>query len=151
VNYPTEGLNSANHAPYCRDALAAVLKACPAIGGLTFRTHGESGVAEGSYDFWKTVFDGVVRAGRPIELDLHPKGIDQTTIDLALATGMPVKLSPKYWRSIAACLTTRPTFVSRRFHARAAPAKACSRSAMANAASCATVTAICCAKTAAME
>jgi len=39
----------------------------------------------------------VVRAGRPIELDLHPKGIDQTTIDMALATGMPVKLSPKYW------------------------------------------------------
>ncbi len=96
-NYPTEGLNSANHAPYCRDALAAVLKACPAIGGLTFRTHGESGVAEGSYEFWKTVFDGVVRSGRRIELDLHPKGIDQTTIDLALATGMPVKLSPKYW------------------------------------------------------
>jgi hypothetical protein len=96
-NYPTEGLNSANHAPYCRDALAAILQACPTIGGLTFRTHGESGVAEGSYDFWKTVFDGVVRAGRPIELDLHPKGIDQTTIDMALATGMPVKLSPKYW------------------------------------------------------
>ena len=96
-NYPTEGLNSANHAPYCRDALAAVLQACPAIGGLTFRTHGESGVAEGSYEFWKTVFDGVVRSGRRIELDLHPKGIDQTTIDMALATGMPVKLSPKYW------------------------------------------------------
>jgi hypothetical protein len=97
LNYPTEGLNSANHAPYCRDALAAILKACPAIGGLTFRTHGESGVAEGSYDFWKTVFDAVVHSGRPIELDLHPKGIDQKTIDLALATGMPVKLSPKYW------------------------------------------------------
>ena len=97
VNYPTEGLNSANHAPYCRDALTAVLKACPAIGGLTFRTHGESGVAEGSYDFWQTVFDGAVRSGRRVELDLHPKGIDQKTIDLALATGMPVKLSPKYW------------------------------------------------------
>jgi hypothetical protein len=96
-NYPTEGLNAANHAPYCRDALAAILKACPAIGGLTFRTHGESGVAEGSYDFWKTVFDAVVRSGRRIELDLHPKGIDQTTIDMALATGMPVKVSPKYW------------------------------------------------------
>ena len=97
VNYPTEGLNSANHAPYCRDALTAVLKACPAIGGLTFRTHGESGVAEGSYDFWQTVFDGAVRSGRRVELDLHPKGIDQKTIDLALATGMPVTLSPKYW------------------------------------------------------
>ena len=80
-NYPTEGLNSANHAPYCRDALAAMLQACPAIGGLTFRIHGESGVAEGSYDFWKTVFDGVVRGGRRVEIDLHPKGIDQTTID----------------------------------------------------------------------
>jgi hypothetical protein len=96
-NYRIEGLNSGNHAPYCRDALAAVLKACPAIGGVTIRTHGESGVAEGSYEFWKTVFDGVARSGRQIELDLHPKGINQTIIDLALATGMPVKLSPKYW------------------------------------------------------
>jgi hypothetical protein len=84
-NYPTEGLSPANHAPYCRDALAALLKACPAISGLTFRTHGESGVAEGSYEFWKTVFGAVVSSGRPIELDLHPKGIDQTTIAVHLA------------------------------------------------------------------
>jgi hypothetical protein len=97
VNYTISGLNKENHAPYCRDALAAVLKACPAIGGLTFRIHGESGVTEGSYDFWKTVFDGVKLSGRSVPIDLHTKGIDQQMIDTALSTGMPVTVSPKFW------------------------------------------------------
>ena len=35
------------------------------------------------------------RAGRKIEIDMHAKGIDQHMIDLALATGMPVKVSPE--------------------------------------------------------
>src|SRR5579884_4254872 len=96
-NYTIEGLSAANHAEYCRDALIALLKACPAISGVTFRIHGESGVPEGNYSFWKTVFDGVVRCGRTVEIDMHPKGIDQGMIDVGLATGMPVKLSPKFW------------------------------------------------------
>ncbi len=37
----------ATHALYCRDALRALLTACPAISGVTFRIHGESGVPEG--------------------------------------------------------------------------------------------------------
>ena len=52
---------------------------------------------EGSYQFWKTVFDGVATCGRKVEIDMHAKGIDQSMIDLALATGMPVKVSPKFW------------------------------------------------------
>ena len=64
---------------------------------MTFRIHGESGVAEGSYAFWKTVFDGVVRSGRKVEIDMHSKGIDQGMIDVGLGTGMPVKVSPKFW------------------------------------------------------
>jgi hypothetical protein len=96
-NYTIEGLNSANHGEYCRDALAALLRACPAIKGVTLRIHGESGVAEASYPFWKTVFSGVTRSGRKLEIDLHSKGIDQQMIDLALETGMPVKVSPKFW------------------------------------------------------
>jgi len=51
-NYTIEGLNAGNHGPYCRDALTALLRACPAISGVTLRIHGESGVAEGSYAFW---------------------------------------------------------------------------------------------------
>jgi hypothetical protein len=97
ANYRIEGLDAQNHAAYCRDALEAILRACPSIGGVTLRTHGESGVAEGSYDFWRTVYDGAVRCGRPIELDLHTKGIDARLIELAAGTGLPVTISPKYW------------------------------------------------------
>jgi hypothetical protein len=96
VNYLVEGITPDNHAPYCRDALAALLKAVPAISGITFRIHGESGIPEGSYDFWQTVFQAFATAGRPVEIDMHAKGMDQKTIDIALATGMPVKVSPKY-------------------------------------------------------
>ena len=97
ANYTIDGLNADNHAPYCRDALAMLLKACPAISGVTFRIHGESGVAEGSYPFWKTVFDGVKLSGRKVEIDMHAKGLDQGMIDVATATGMPVRVSPKFW------------------------------------------------------
>jgi hypothetical protein len=97
ARYPIEGLNAGNHAAYCRDALTAVLKACPAISAVGLRIHGESGIAEGSYDFWRTVFDGVKRCGRRVEIDLHAKGIDQTMIANALNTGMRVNLSAKYW------------------------------------------------------
>lgn len=97
ANYTIDGLTPENHAAYCRDALAGLLRACPAISGVTLRTHGESGVREGSYAFWGTVFQGVAQSGRSIEIDLHTKGLDQRMIDAALATGMPVRLSPKYW------------------------------------------------------
>jgi hypothetical protein len=97
ANHTISGLNAKNHALYCRDALQKLLTACPSISGITFRIHGESGVPEQSYDFWKTVFTGIVRVNRPIEIDMHAKGIDQKMIDVALATGLPVNVSPKYW------------------------------------------------------
>jgi hypothetical protein len=96
ARYLVTGLEPDTHAAYCRDALTALLRACPAIGSVGLRIHGESGIAEGSYDFWGTVFDGVARCGRTIEIDLHAKGIDATMIARALATGMPVNVSPKF-------------------------------------------------------
>ena len=96
-NYTIEGLNADNHGPYCRDAVRALLKACPAVSGVTLRIHGESGVEEGSYQFWKTVFEGVATCGRNVEIDMHAKGMDKTMMDTAVATGLPIKISPKYW------------------------------------------------------
>lgn len=96
-NYTIEGITKENHGPYCRDAIRALLKACPAISGVTLRVHGESGVTEGSYDFWKMVFEGVATCGRTVEIDMHSKGMDQKMIDLAVGSGMPVVISPKYW------------------------------------------------------
>ena len=77
-----------------RDALAAVLEACPDIRGVTLRTHYESGVREGSYAFWKTIFEGVPRSGRTLEIELHAKGLDRRMIDSAVSLGVPVTTSP---------------------------------------------------------
>ena len=97
ANYTIAGLTPANHAAYCRDALAAVLRACPDITGVTLRTHYESGVGEGNYGFWKTIFEGVPRSGRTLEMELHAKGLDRTMIDGARSVGVPVRVSGKYW------------------------------------------------------
>ncbi|HEV2274605.1 MAG TPA: hypothetical protein VGR96_10590 [Acidobacteriaceae bacterium] len=96
-NYTIEGLSAETHAPYCRDAVRMLLKECPAISGITFRVHGESGVPEGSYGFWGKVFDGVATCGRKVDLDMHPKGMDQGMIDTALATHEQITQSPKFW------------------------------------------------------
>jgi hypothetical protein len=96
-NYTIEGITAENHAAYSRDALTTLLKACPNISGITLRTHGESGVREGSYAFWKTVFSALPASGRKVNLDLHTKGLDQQLIDAAVQTGMSVTLSPKFW------------------------------------------------------
>ena len=96
VNYRITGITPANHALYCRDALASLLRQVPDISALTLRLHGESGIREGDLEFWRTVFEAVKGAGRPVAMDLHPKGIDQRSIDLARDTGMPVSISPKY-------------------------------------------------------
>ena len=96
-NYTIEGLTPENHGPYCRDAVRQLLQACPAIGGVTFRIHGESGVTEGSYNFWKTIFSGVASCGHRVEIDMHAKGMDATMAEAAVDTGLPVNISPKYW------------------------------------------------------
>jgi hypothetical protein len=97
TNYRIAGLTPQTHAPYCRDGLAALLKACPKITGLSVRMHGESGIPDGDYEFWETLFQAIKPAGRRIDLDLHAKGTDQRHIDIALATGMPVSMAPKFW------------------------------------------------------
>jgi hypothetical protein len=96
-NYTIEGITSENHGVYSREALTTLLKACPNISGVTLRTHGESGVREGSYEFWSTVFSALPAVGRKVSLDLHTKGLNQDLIDAALKTGVPLMLSPKYW------------------------------------------------------
>ncbi|HEY4334471.1 MAG TPA: hypothetical protein VGM89_01200 [Puia sp.] len=96
-NYTIEGLTKENQGAYCRDAIRLLLQSCPAISGVTFRVHGESGVQEGSYAFWATVFEGVRTCGRTVGIDIHAKGTDEALLKVAVDTGLPVTLSPKYW------------------------------------------------------
>ncbi|HXR47286.1 MAG TPA: twin-arginine translocation signal domain-containing protein [Candidatus Limnocylindrales bacterium] len=97
ANYLIEGLTPESQASYCRDALRLALQACPAIRGVTIRTHGESGVPEGEYGLWRKIFDGAAQCGRRVEIDLHAKGVNEQMIDAALDTGLPVTVSPKFW------------------------------------------------------
>lgn len=96
ANYTVRGITRDTLAPYCRDAITALLKAVPEITGLTFRVHVEGGIPEGDYAFWDEAFQGVAAAGRPVEIDMHGKGLDHETIGLARASGMPITASPKY-------------------------------------------------------
>lgn len=95
VNYTIEGLTEDTHAEYCRNAIKTLLQACPAISGITFRAHYESGIPDGSTSFWETVFQGVAECGRRVEIDLHAKGITYQQIGMALNTEMPVRVAPK--------------------------------------------------------
>jgi hypothetical protein len=54
------------------------------------------GLNPSNHAAWREVFRGVVGCGRRLELDLHPKGVGPEMIQVALETGLPVTLSPKY-------------------------------------------------------
>ena len=103
ATYTIDGLDAQTQAPYSRDAMKMLIDACPGITGITLRTHGESGVPEGSYDLWKVIMSGAVGhknadgSPRLVELDLHGKTMTKEMIDTATSTGMPVTISCKLW------------------------------------------------------
>jgi hypothetical protein len=97
IRYKIKGLQEENHAIYCRDALKTLLQSCPEIDGVTIRVHYESGIPEPAHLFWEVVFQGVATCGRKINLDLHPKGIDDELLQVAEENGVPFSISPKFW------------------------------------------------------
>lgn len=103
ANYTIEGLTPQTHAPYCRDALYAVLQACPGINGVALHVHGESGIPEMDFAFWQTLLEGVVRTGRRIEINLHAKGMSERMIDIALAQGCRSPFRASTGPNTAAC------------------------------------------------
>jgi hypothetical protein len=97
IRYPISGVTEQNHAEYSAAALEQLLRSCPSIDGLTLRVHYEGGVPEPGHDFWRTVMSAVTSIDRPIELDMHAKGVDEGLVDVARQTGSPVVISAKYW------------------------------------------------------
>jgi hypothetical protein len=96
ATYTIEGLTDDTHPSYCCEALALLLKEVPAITGITFRVHEESGIPRGQGNFWQTQFKAIAQCGRRVEIDLHAKNMTPETLQFALATGQPVVISPKY-------------------------------------------------------
>lgn len=96
LSHQVLGVTGENLRGYCRDSVAFLLREIPEVTGLSFRIHVEAGVAEGDYDFWRTVFQAVKNAGRTIEINLHAKGLDEHVLGAARDTGMPLVVAPKY-------------------------------------------------------
>ncbi|SEP73078.1 hypothetical protein [Microlunatus flavus] len=99
LRYPVRGLTDPEVAAYSAAGLEILLRECPGIAGLTFRVHYEGGVPEnGRNEFWAGVLAGVAAADRPLDIDLHAKGVDAALMDAAAgASGRRITLSAKYW------------------------------------------------------
>lgn len=88
----------ADLAVYNTAALSKLLCEVPTITGLQLRLNDESGIPEKiQHDYYQSLFTTIKNAGRPIALELRYKGLKQETIDLAVAAGLDVTVSTKFW------------------------------------------------------
>ncbi|PYV10338.1 MAG: hypothetical protein DMG07_21290 [Acidobacteria bacterium] len=93
-----DGLTDAILPDYARRAMEKLLRLCPDIGGIQLRVNTESGIdIDRQTAFYGAVFAGMKAAGRPVLLDLRGWGALPATIDAAVASGLPMRLSMKYW------------------------------------------------------
>ncbi len=96
--FEIRGLTPETHAPYCADAMTALLAQCPDIDGFSFRVHYEGGIHdEGHEVFWGQVFDAISASGRTIQVDMHAKGVDEALLDAVDKPGLQPVLGAKYW------------------------------------------------------
>jgi len=85
-------------AEYCATGLRRILEACPSIRGVQLRMNEEAGVKpEEQTDFYRPMFQAMRQIDRPLRLDLRYKGLQQATIDAALAEKLDVTVSTKFW------------------------------------------------------
>ena len=94
--YPILGIGRESHATYSAAGAAALLEAVPDITGLTFRVHYEGGISDSHVAFWDTMFGAISEVGRPIDIDLHAKGVDRGIVEAADKPNLRVVLSPKF-------------------------------------------------------
>jgi len=95
---PILGISPEIHADYSAAAVKLLLERVPEIEGITFRVHHEGGVHEEGHEiFWGKIFDAISSVGRPIEVDMHAKGVDQALVDAAAKPNIRTMISAKYW------------------------------------------------------
>ena len=96
--FPITGLTPDTHADYCAAAITELLRECPDIDGFSFRVHYEGGIPdEGHERFWGKVFDALSATGKPLQVDMHAKGVDDALLDAVDKPGLKPVLGAKYW------------------------------------------------------
>lgn len=92
------GVTAENLVPYTKAALASFVRQVPALDGIQFRMHDESGLKVGEQEaFWRDVFQLMKQAAPNLRLDLRAKGLPDAVIQSALDIGVPFRITTKYW------------------------------------------------------
>ena len=90
-----EGLELAR---FCAIGMKRVLEACPAIRGVQLRMNEEAGVPEHQQTaFYQPLFTAIRELGRPVRLELRYKGLQPSTTQAAIDTGLDTTVSTKFW------------------------------------------------------
>lgn len=92
------GLNGDNLLPYTKAALATFVGRVPDLDGIQFRMHNESGLRRSEQEaFWRDVFMMMKQTAPGLRLDLRAKELPDSVIQTALDTGVPFRITTKYW------------------------------------------------------
>jgi hypothetical protein len=97
ARFAVSGLDGSTHAAYVRDALVALLEACPEIEGLTLRVHYEGGIPEPTHEFWQVALSRLAEVDTLREIDVHAKGIDDRLMAVFHGTGKRFAVATKFW------------------------------------------------------
>jgi hypothetical protein len=111
-----------NFTRYCVEGIRTLLEKCPGIAALQFRVNNEAGIANigekqksvtsvavpdahitNTHEaFWNAIIDVIASIGRSIKVDLRAKGVTDSIISHALASGLDISIATKYWCEHAA-------------------------------------------------
>jgi len=85
-------------AKYCALGVKRIYESCPSLDGIQLRMNAEAGVNEEQQTaFYQPMFQALAGVGRPLRVELRYKGLQQATIDAAVAAKLDVTVSTKYW------------------------------------------------------
>lgn len=92
------GVTATNLVPYTKAALAEFVRRTPGLDGIQFRMHDESGLKDSEQaGFWRDVFVAMKQQAPGLRLDLRAKGLPDSVIQSAQDTGVPFRITTKYW------------------------------------------------------
>ncbi len=92
------GVTGQNLVPYTKAALAEFVRQVPALDGIQFRMHDESGLKQQrAGGFWRDVFAMMKDKAPHLRLDLRAKGLPDSVIQTGLDMGVNFRITTKYW------------------------------------------------------
>ena len=92
------GVTTNNLNAYTLAALRELLARVPALDGLQFRMHEESGLKRSEMEgFWRAVFEQVQKVRPGLLFEARAKGTPDSVIESALALGVNLRIETKYW------------------------------------------------------